>query len=764
MNNQSKCNISSSELEDLLQELQYLRSRAEQSTAKILKLDAQSIAIRHELEQRRRGFGLMAGLAVILGQEADYEHVFVSVSRCINAALNMQRTAILVPGEEGTFRISILQGYPAEEEKLILHRYIEVDPELLDPLHPILVTGADPPTRMSSLREALKLPFFVSSPVILHNEVVAILITGRLLEQPPFLTRLGNTDVETVQTVSAYLAAMVAGNRLSEAEERTKIMLNAMPMGCSFWDEHLNNIDCNQEALRLFKLSSKEEYIDKFNELSPKYQPDGKPSLEASREILQNALAVGYAKFEWMHQDLDGVPIPSEIILVRVKRRNSYIIAGYIRDLREQKAMLAEMHKTEKKLRRARDLAEKNSRAKSEFLANMSHEIRTPMNAILGMLHLLSNTEMADKQRDYVNKAVHSTNLLLRIINDILDFSKIDAGHMEMESIDFSISKLLDSVYSMVQGQAKDKDINISINFEPDVPEFVIGDPIRVEQVLINLIGNAVKFTSAGRIDIHISREEPHKLDADKVVLLFEVKDTGIGMTKEQIANLFTPFTQADTSTTRKYGGTGLGLAISRNLVELMGGNIWCESQLGVGSRFYFTAAFALPKRAKLESAEQTNQNEEKEIVTKDSPLVCSGTAAKAPDDDDFKELCGMRVLLAEDNEINQMIAMELLEEKGVVVDAVANGLEVLKSLETNTYDLILMDIQMPEMDGLTATAKIRENPKYKDLPIIAMTAHAMAGDRETSIGKGMDDHLTKPINPQLLYATLKFWRKHSGR
>ncbi len=742
-------------------ELRYLRRHSQELAAKILALDVKSVGIRHELEQKRRGFSLMAELAVALGQDGDYQSVFISVSKRINAALNMQRTAVLVPEAGGAFRASVLQGYPPEEETRIAAERFTLDAELLEPRHAVLVTGAEPADRLAGLRQSLALPYFISSPVLLHKEVAAVLITGRLLEQPPFFPRLGLSDVETVQTVSAHLAAMLAGRRLLEAEERTQIMLDAMPLCCTFWDTSFRNIDCNEEAVRLFDLSSKQEFLNRFFDLSPQFQPNGRLSLELALERIQAAFSTGRIRFEWTHQKLNGEPIPMEITLVRVKRGSGYIVVGYMRDLRELKAMLGEMRETEKELRLARDLAEKSARAKSEFLANMSHEIRTPMNAVLGMTHLLSSTEMTEKQRLYVEKADHSARLLLYIINDILDFSKIDAGRMEMESIPFSVRKLIRNVNGVITEQAEAKALVLRIAVGTDVPDFLVGDPLRLEQILLNLAGNAVKFTPSGEVSLRVSLDAPPQTSSPgQVRLLFEIRDTGIGMSAEQVASLFTPFSQADASITRKYGGTGLGLAICRSLVEMMGGTIWCASRPNEGSLFSFTATFPLADREISGGRARPAPAEDDVFVPEALPAE---TRADADIEDDFADLRGMRVLLAEDNDINQMIARELLAAKGIVVDVAGTGLEALAALERGKYDLVLMDIQMPEMDGLTATARIRANPAHADMPVVAMTAHAMVGDREISLGGGMDDHLTKPIEPHKLYTALRKWGRRSG-
>ncbi len=667
------------------------------------------------------------------------------------------------------------------------------------------------------------------------------------------------------------LKAMLAEMRA--ADERTQIMLDATPLCCNFWDANYNNIDCNQEAANLFELSSKQEYLERFGELSPEYQPNGQLSSELALEKIKLAFETGYQRFEWMHRKLNGEPMPAEITLVRVKYGDGYIVVGYTRDLRELKAMLAEMRKTEEDLRVARDLAEDSARAKSEFLANMSHEIRTPMNAILGMTHLVLQTDITSRQRYYLEKAEQSAKLLLRIINDILDFSKIEAGKLEMEKIFFSLDDVLREVSDLVMGTASEKNLNLTINVDPSIPHLLTGDPLRLNQVLLNLTNNAIKFTQSGRVEISASTE---KRTDDTARLIFVVKDTGIGMTEEQVQGLFSPFSQADSSTTRKYGGTGLGLAICKSLVRLMGGTIWCESEVGIGTSFYFTTEFSIPREQnedeKCPVLEPLNtlligDNDSalasiqtylnllhcpvvntvygmealdflseklldrpggkiqlivvdlknikpdgvhayqalKDLFGADMPPVLFAVSGYS--DDELQSALGngkwgvfrkpatlsslydgivgalhasegqkidepadraaksevgangARILLAEDNEINQILAVELLKMEGFEVDVANNGREAIDLLRKEApYDLILMDIQMPEMDGLAATREIRRDPKFKDLPIIAMTAHAMSGDKELSLEAGMNDHVTKPIDPQVLYETLRRW------
>ena len=383
-------------------------------------------------------------------------------------------------------------------------------------------------------------------------------------------------------------------------------------------------------------------------------------------------------------------------------------------------------------------------KAKDEFLANMSHEIRTPMNAILGMLHLVRRTQLTEKQACYLESAEQSTKLLLRVINDILDFSKIEAGKLEIEHVVFSLKKVFAELYGLISESARTKSLELEFDISEGVPEWLIGDSLRLSQVLINLIGNAIKFTEKGSVKIKVRELEANQ--DDEVTLRFDIRDTGIGMSKEQQVDLFRPFVQADTSTTRKYGGTGLGLAISTNLVKIMRGEIGCESSVGQGTLFYFTSCFDLPGPG-------TVFRTQKELLAAES-----ATADYEPSEAISNANRRFRILLVEDNKINQIVAAELLTLEGFSVDVASNGLVALERLEKQNYDLVLMDIQMPVMDGIEATQKIRQQPKYADLPILAMTAHAMSSDYEKSLAAGMNDHITKPIDPAILNKCIRQW------
>ncbi|MBV6342699.1 ATP-binding protein [Candidatus Magnetobacterium casense] len=437
---------------------------------------------------------------------------------------------------------------------------------------------------------------------------------------------------------------------------------------------------------------------------------------------------------------------------------NVNLDAGHNKDKTEEQlllmfadtlAVIIERKRTDEKLLTAIHEAENANRAKSEFLANMSHEIRTPMNAIIGLGHLALQTNLSSKQKDYLNNIQLSAKSLLAIINDMLDLSKIEAGKLELEIIDFDIERVMDNIVTMLAARAEEKGIEIMFSADKDVPSLLIGDPLRIGQVLTNLISNAVKFTEKGEIVITV---KVVAIDKEEVTLGFSVRDTGIGIASEMLPNLFQPFSQADRSTTRKYGGTGLGLSICKKLVEMMNGDICARSEYGKGSEFTFTinAGYRQP----------TYASNYMNAPDKETERAARRHEHNAAAREKLATINGAHLLLVEDHYINQQVALEVLSNAGFVVDIANNGLEAVRTVEMapKKYSAVLMDIQMPEMDGIEATMRIRHGISKEELPIIAMTAHVMKAEQDKCYAAGMNDHVSKPIDIKELCDTLLRW------
>ncbi len=469
-------------------------------------------------------------------------------------------------------------------------------------------------------------------------------------------------------------------------------------------------LDANQAYVEMTGYSKKELLRTSCLKLS--IEKDREKSKQAIQKVIKNGFIKDFIK-TCIAKDGHKVIVNMSIVLMDDKK--SMLVSA--KDITKQKELEENLIKESNKAKEA-------TKAKSEFLANMSHEIRTPMNGIIGMTHLSLQTSLTDKQRNYIQKIDNSAKSLLGIINDILDFSKIEAGKLDIENIDFDIFKLVEQVVNLIELKADEKNLKIIVKYDSTLGKEFYGDNLRISQILINLLGNAVKFTHNGEVGIFIEKVKKNRVR-------FTVHDTGIGLSTEEIGKLFQSFSQADGSTTRKYGGTGLGLTISKQLVELMGGKIWVVSELGVGSDFIFEIDLEERK------PKQTFHNhfEQKSI------------------ENDITILQGSNILLVEDNQINQEIIIGLLEGSGINLDTASNGKEAVELFKRNKYELILMDIQMPIMDGYEATKIIREI--NKKIPIIALTANAMKEDKIKTKEVGMNEHLNKPIEVDKLYSTL---------
>ncbi|MCL2442739.1 MAG: ATP-binding protein [Treponema sp.] len=517
--------------------------------------------------------------------------------------------------------------------------------------------------------------------------------------------------------------------KMREADERTQIMIDAAPLCAIFWDKNLELIDCNEEAVKMFEMIDKQEFIANFVQLSPKYQPDGISSSEKGVALVGKALEEGYSRFEWMHQKLNGELIPAEITCVRVMHRGEFTVIEYIRDLREQKKMIAEMRKAE--------IAEESSKAKSDFLAKMSHEIRTPMNAILGITEIqLQDEALPQNTKDALERIYSSADLLLGIINDILDLSKIEAGKLELIPIRYDIASLIHDTVQLNIMRYESKPIEFKLNVDENIPVMLIGDELRVKQILNNLLSNAFKYTHEGMITLSIySQSENNNNDTD-VTLVFSVNDTGQGMTSEEVLKLGTEYSRFNIDANRKTEGTGLGMNITRNLLHMMNGKIEIDSIPGMGSTF----TVYLPQKC------FDTDPIGKEMAENLMQLNLASALKIKTVQINREYMPYGRVLVVDDVETNLYVAGGLMAPYGLSIDTAMSGFDAIDKIRKGAvYDIIFMDHMMPKMDGIEA-AKIIRNLGYSN-PIVALTANALSGQAEMFLSNGFDEFISKPID-----------------
>ena len=747
---------------------------------------------------------------------------------------------------------------------------------------PALIVRVDEPRTIYTQGQSSQVYFLVS---LLAGGLVFMLVTMVLLQRTILsplstlnssVTNIGGSgDLSTRVPVSGRDEIGSLGGAINNmldalsraqaartaSEERYRTLVEHAPEAIVVLDVVSSRFsDANDNAVRLFGLSREALLKTGPVELSAPAQADGIPAAVLAQEKIQEALNGGAPVFEWTHRHAEGADIPCEVRLVRLPDPGGrLLVRGSVTDITMRKRAEADIQK-------AKEVAEAASRAKSEFLANMSHEIRTPMNGVLGMTELALETDLSAEQREFLTMVKVSAHSLLSLIDDILDFSKIEAGKLSLDPIEFNLRDCLEETAKLLATQAHQKGLELTCDIASDTAEMVCGDPGRLRQVVVNLLGNAIKFTEHGEVALKVETEAR---DASDAVLRFCVSDTGIGVLPEKRKLIFEAFAQADTSSRRKYGGTGLGLTISSRLVEMMGGRIWLESEISRGSRFYFTAKFHLVEAASGRAAQAAALGELPVLVVDDNltnrrilsrmlerwgmaptqaesassaldlletavvarrPFRLVLTDAYMPEVDGFtlaqkirqnpqfnavtimmltsagqrgdaarcRELGvaayltkpirqaelreavanalrddlarghlvtrhslrearrparPLHVLLVEDNAVNQRLAQALLQHSGHTAVLAGNGSEAIAALAREQFDLVLMDVQMPGMDGLEATAAIRQNETATGahVPIVAMTAHAMKGDRERCLAAGCDAYVSKPIQKEEL-------------
>jgi PAS domain S-box-containing protein len=574
---------------------------------------------------------------------------------------------------------------------------------------------------------------------ILHDDwpIAAIILASRSFDEIPQNARMALEALAA--STSGIIARIKAEERVQESEKRYRELADLLPQTVFEIDRKGNVIFANSFGLETFgyTLAELKSGLHMLDVIAPQERARitedfQHPSIPSSQPRISAE--------EYLMQRKDGSIFSAMIYNARIIRDGKLVgWRGIITDIMERK-------QSEKALKEAKEAAEEAARAKAEFLANMSHEIRTPMNAVIGMTGLLLDSALNEEQRECVETIRSSGDALLATINDILDFSKIEAGRMKLDMQSFEPAKLVDECIGIIAAGASQKGLDLICKIDGRLPSTISCDQTKLRQILINLLGNAVKFTKEGSIEVSVGlypsnrskfKKEIEETDRRICRLHFAVRDTGIGIPQERMSKLFQSFSQVDMSITRKYGGTGLGLAISKRLVNIIGGSIWVESTPGKGSIFHFIVP------VQIISSEETNDLEATD-VSSHSPDKGRCCIDPVP----FKESqADLQILLAEDNPVNKKVVSQMLKKLGYQADVASDGKEVLSALERQHYDLVLMDIQMPEMDGLEAAGRIRKRWPASEQPcIIALTAYALEGDRERCLESGMDGYISKPV------------------
>ena len=559
---------------------------------------------------------------------------------------------------------------------------------------------------------------------------------------------LPEDEINILRWVSLMIASAVNRGEhtasLREAHERTRLLLDAMPLVCHLWNRDYTIFDCNEENTRLFDLKDKNDIKDNFFRFSPEYQPDGRSTLEKAVECIKKAFDEGKYVVDWMHQQLDGTPIPSEITLVRVPYEDDYVVAGYARDLREQKKMMDEIEQNKTQLESANN-------AKSDFLARMSHEMRTPLNAVIGLSGLTLDMDGLEKEaKTNLEKVYNAGSTLLNIVNDILDISKIEAGKFELIPNEYDIPSLVNDTITQNILRIGEKPIEFRLDISESMPSRLYGDDLRIKQIINNLLSNAFKYTEKGIVEIGIRSERENK--SDTVWVTVWVKDTGRGIHPGDIDKLFANYSQVDIRANHKIEGTGLGLAITQKMLEAMDGTITVDSKYGEGSTFTVKFKQKFITDSTIGAATVNNLKGFRytdRMRGKDSQIV-------------YSNIPHARVLVVDDIVTNLDVAKGLMKPYHMQIDCVTGGQEAIDAIryEKVKYDAIFMDHMMPGIDGIEAMQRIREigTDYAKNVPIIALTANAITGNEEMYLFKGFQAFLSKPISIKQLDTIIKRW------
>ena len=679
-----------------------------------------------------------------------------STPRIAQAGKHLTRLIVDYRGEAKRFDIALRQLDEAMEQSYAAKESV------LDSLNRLDKSASGRVDRISAelqntVKAAGRQVIWLSVLVALLTLLTVIWIIRRHINQPLRQVihliddiRAGRREIALVNqqkdewgAISAAVLNMSV--ELGRSQDLLKNIINTIPMRVFWKDREFRYLGCNPPFARDAGKSGPAEIIG-MNDFQMPWREQADRFRADDREVMESG--VGKLFYEECMTTHDGRNVWQNTSKIPLKNSADETVGvlGIYEDITQRKQDEAELRKYQEHLEDlvqerttalsiAKEMAEAASRSKSLFLANMSHEVRTPMNGILGMIELVIRRIEDPVQKKQLQKAQVSAQNLLRIINDILDISKIEAERMTLEKMRFTLDDVLDHLTSLISQKALNKGLDLHMEIPAELGNCeLIGDSLRLEQILLNLVSNAVKFTEKGCVTLHVLMVE--ETDSERL-LRFEVRDTGIGISAEDQKRLFTAFEQADGSMTRKYGGTGLGLAISKRLAQMMGGTMGVESAVGQGSTFWFTVR--LDKAVDTVLQETLNATESPESLLR-------------------RKFSGTRVLLVEDEPINQEVSRHLLEEVGLQVDLAQDGLQALEMAGQNRYALIMMDIQMPNLNGIDATRAIRLLPKHGDVPILAMTANAYDEDRKACIAAGMNDHISKPVAPEALFKTLLKW------